>query len=245
MRTLAAAIQFLTVLPVPGGAIAPGRAALFFPLVGAILGALGAGLYLLLVPSIGSSVAALLVLVLWVGITGGLHEDGLADIADAVRAGRPRARILSILKDSRLGVFGGLALLFSVLLRWQALQLIPVEDTRRFVAVLVAAHALSRAAMVALAWVSLPVGEGLAYSFCSTLSTRVALAAIAQGVLAAFWCGPRAGVALVLGVYVILRIAHFWFHRRIGGIVGDSLGATAQIVEIFVLLLFTCRNCTW
>src|SRR5260370_4158255 len=115
------AIQFLTILHWPGDSAPPGQAALFFPLVGGLLGWSGAGLFLALKSFAGDSVAALLVLGYWVLVTGALHEDGLADVADAVRAGRGRDRMFAILKDSRIGAYGTLALLFSVLIRWQAL----------------------------------------------------------------------------------------------------------------------------
>src|ERR1051326_7376092 len=96
---LLAAIRFLTIIPVRGGDAPPGKAAAFFPLVGAMLGAAGAGIYLLTSRAFPGSVAALATVAFWVVISGVLHEDGLADVADAVRAGRSRDRMLAILKD--------------------------------------------------------------------------------------------------------------------------------------------------
>src|SRR5262245_60497906 len=103
MGRLFAAIQFLTVIPAPAGG-PPAPAAIFFPLVGATLG-LAAGAIRLYAP-LPPAIAALLALVFLVAVTGALHEDGLADVADAFRAGRSPERILAILKDSRIGVYG-------------------------------------------------------------------------------------------------------------------------------------------
>jgi adenosylcobinamide-GDP ribazoletransferase len=242
MRRLLGAVSFLTILKVPGEPVPPGQSAIFFPLIGAILGAAGAGIYLAAVRALPPSLAALLTVAFWAGISGVLHEDGLADVADAMRAGRTQEKMLAILKDSRIGTFGAVALLISVLARWQAIEHV---ETARLLEVCVAAQAVPRAALGALAGVARPVGTGLALAFCSTLTTPAAIAAIVQGVLAAFLCGVRPGLIIVIGTYLILRLARWYFYRRIGGVNGDCLGATEQVLEILILVFFTCRICSW
>ncbi len=237
-----AAVRFLTILPVRGGDAPPGRAAAFFPLVGAILGAAGAGVYLLTAKVFPVSIAALATVAFWIAISGVLHEDGLADVADAVRAGRTRGRVLSILKDSRIGTYGSVAILLSVVARWQALEYLA---TPRVVETLIAAQAVPRAAMVAMAWCSRPAGSGLGYALASTLSTPAAVAAITQGAAAALLCGWRPGLAMIAGSVLIVQGARAWFYRRLGGVNGDCLGFTEQLIEIFVLLMFACRSCAW
>ena len=69
--------------------------------------------------------------------------------------------------------------------------------------------------------------------------------AIALGVAAAFACGLRPGLAILLACYLIVRAARWYFYRRIGGVNGDCLGATEQVIEILILVLFTCRTCSW
>ena len=242
MRTLLGALSFLTIIPVRAKTAPPGRSAALFPLVGAILGAAGAGIYIAALKAIPPSLAALVTVAFWTVITGILHEDGLADVADALRAGRSQERMLAILKDSRIGTFGATAIVLSFLARWQAVE--QIADPR-LIQILIAAQAVPRAAMVALAWVSRPVGTGLGLEFSSTLTTSVALIAIAQGIAAAFLCGPRPGIIIAAGSYAVIRIARWYFYRRIGGVNGDCLGATEQILEIFILVLFTCRVCSW
>lgn len=241
MRTFLGAVAFLTILPVRVRPVPPGRAAIFFPLVGAVLGAGGAAIFIGASRILPSPLAALLTVAFWTAISGVLHEDGLADVADAMRAGRTPERMLAILKDSRVGTYGAVAIVLSILARWQALDHLA---TPRVWEVLIASQAAPRAAMVALAWIARPTGTGLGLAFSSTLSTPVAIAAMAQGVAAAFLCGARPGVLILAGGYILIRGAQMYFYRRIGGVNGDCLGAAEQLMEIYILVLFTCRDCT-
>ncbi len=242
MRTLLSAVSFLTVVPVGRTLVPPGRAAALFPFVGAIIGAAGAGIYFALSQALPSTIASLAVVVFWTAITGVLHEDGLADVADAMRAGRSQAKMLAILKDSRIGTYGAVAIVVSIVARWQALEHLAVG---RILEIMIASQAVPRAAIVALAWISRPCGAGLGLAFSSTLTTPAAVLAILQGIAAALACGVRPGFVIILGSYLVIRLAQSYFYTRIGGINGYCLGATEQILEIFILVLFTCRNCSW
>jgi adenosylcobinamide-GDP ribazoletransferase len=238
MRRLGGAIQFLTVLPVRAGDVSLADSAVFFPLVGAALGAAASGVYVLLaylLPVPLSSMFALLFLVL---ATGGLHEDGLADVADAFRAGRTPERIVEILKDSRVGAFGALALIFSIVIRWQALTALGPHSTID----LIAAETLPRTALVVLSHIAKPIGTGLGSAMGTRLSRKVTLIAAAQGVGIALLPGPWLALALLAGTAAIIWMARSYFHRRIGGVTGDCLGATGQLVECFCLLTFVCAS---
>jgi len=239
---LRAAIRFLTIIPVRGGDAPPGKAAALFPLVGGMLGAAGAGIFLLASAAFPVSIAALATVGFCVVISGVLHEDGLADVADAVRAGRSRDRMLAILKDSRIGTYGAVAVLLSVLARWQALESLA---TPRVLEVLIASQAVPRAAIVAMAWCSRPAGSGLGAALASTLGTPAALVAIAQGAVAALLCGWRPGLILIAGSVLVVQALRGWFYRRLGGVNGDCLGFTEQVLEILVLVMFTCGSCRW
>jgi adenosylcobinamide-GDP ribazoletransferase len=239
IRALLGAVQFLTVLPVRGAPASPGQSALFLPLIGAWLGIVGAAILDQARMYVPAGLAALLVLSFWALITGGLHEDGFADCADAFRAGRRRDVILAILKDSRIGAHGALALVLLTLLRWQALTSIAADP----VTSLAAAQGLPRAAAVALVWITPPTGSGLAFGLSNTMTTPIALGAILQGLLLALWCGGRPAAILIAGAAVIVVAARRYFMLRISGVTGDCLGATAHVVEIFCLVVFTCRSC--
>jgi len=235
MRTFLAAVSFLTIIPVRGEGVPPGRAAVFFPLVGAMLGAAGAGLFIAANFILPASLAALIAVTFWTLITGVLHEDGLADVADAMRAGRTREKMLAILKDSRIGTYGAVAIVLSILARWQALQHIPIP---RILEVCIVAQTVPRAAMVSLAWLSRPSGDGLGYAFSSSLTTTGSLIAIAQGLIASMLLGWRPALLILAAAYLVVRGARTYFYKRIGGVNGDCLGATEQLLEIFILILF-------
>jgi adenosylcobinamide-GDP ribazoletransferase len=226
-----AALQFLTLLPV-GGSKPPASGAVFFPLVGALLG-LGAGAIRVYVP-LPAGISALLALVFLVGMTGALHEDGLADVADAFRAGRSPERILSILKDSRIGVYGAATLMLALLLRWQAIELLTLPA-------LVAAGGASRGAMVVMAAVSHPLGDGLGKAFCLGLRTPDVVIAGLEAAALPFLGGYVVGMTALAVNALAIVLARGYFHKRAGGITGDCLGAICQITEITTLLSFLCR----
>jgi adenosylcobinamide-GDP ribazoletransferase len=219
MRRILAAVSFLTILKIPGEPVPLGESAIFFPMLGAVLGAIGAGIYAASARGMPAYLAALLTVVFWAGISGVIHETA---------------------EGGRIGTLGTIALLLAVLIRWQLFEHL---HTERFLQVCIAVQTVPRAGLVALAWVSRPVGTGLAAALCSTLTTPIAVAAILQGALAAFLCGLKPGLVIVIGTYLILRAARWYFYRRIGGINGDSLGATEQVLEISILALFTCADC--
>src|ERR1700680_1244032 len=124
------AAQFLTRLPVPRVRFDPdslSRAAKFFPVVGLGIGLGALALQRIAAPHLSHSLVALLVLTFLVLITGGLHEDGLADTADGFGGGWNREQVLTILRDSRIGSFGALALVLSMLARFWLLSSLPVN----------------------------------------------------------------------------------------------------------------------
>lgn len=224
------AIRFLTAIPSTNRGAVPGRAALFFPLIGAILGTLGAALYFALVRWVPATLASFGLLAFWTLSTGTRHERALAAIAD-----------LFATRRRHIGAVGVLVVLLSVSVRWRALTTFALLPHSLFLAALIASQAVPRTAIVALAWTSRPA-EPLPEVY-STLSMPVAIAAILQGAVTAFACGLRAGVILAAGTYLILRFARWLVYSRIGGATRDSIAAVNQIVEMFVLLLFACPAC--
>jgi adenosylcobinamide-GDP ribazoletransferase len=238
IRRLGGAVQFLTVLPIRAGDVSLADSAVFFPLVGAALGASSSAVYLLMARLLPTPLASMLAILFLVLATGGLHEDGLADVADAFRAGRTPEKTFAILKDSRIGTFGALALIFSILVRWQALNALSAHST----IALIVSEALPRTALVVLSHIARPAGSGLGNTLGTGLSRNVTLVAAAQGVALAFLAGPLLGFTLLAGVAAIVWIARSYFHRRIGGVNGDCLGATGQLVECYCLLNFVCAS---
>lgn len=236
------ATQTLTRIPVPSLPQAPdaellGRSAVFYPVIGIVLGLAGYGVFRLLDPFLPREIVMLLVLALWVVLTGALHEDGLADAADAFGSQRTPERILAVLKDSRIGTYGAVAIVLSLLLRWRSLTGIAAEDV---LAVCVASQVIPRMGIVLLAaWAgSATEGSGGAFAaglrwwhwIGSTLMAALLVAAVRPPVEAAVYSAAACLVIVVL--------AKFYFRRRLGGITGDCLGATAQFQEMAILLMF-------
>src|SRR5947208_11166798 len=121
LRDLVLAFQFLTRIPFPGNAHAKGslsRSAKFFPVVGMVIALGAAGLHRVFSGHLAPAIVAVLVLAYLVLITGGFHEDGLADAADGFGGGWKKEKILEIMRDSRIGSFGALAITLSLLARY-------------------------------------------------------------------------------------------------------------------------------
>jgi adenosylcobinamide-GDP ribazoletransferase len=245
---LARAVAFLSRLPVPsrffeGDDGRLSRTVRAFPLAGIVL-SLPAALLLSLLAWIEAPplLAAGLAVALQAGVTGALHEDGLADTADGLGAGADRQRALDIMKDSRIGVFGVVALLMALLLRVAALAaLIPVLSPAGLFLVVLAAAAASRAAMV-WHWKSLPPArpDGVAAS-AGRPETHAAWTALASGLgfaLVALWLAAGLGPALAA---LLALVAAYWLFsvrtgHRLGGATGDTIGATQQVVELAILV---------
>jgi adenosylcobinamide-GDP ribazoletransferase len=239
-----AAAAFLTVLPIDPRARSAWRLAdsgWAFPLVGAGIGAV-AGLVFLLAQllGLGSSPPALLAVLASLALSGALHEDGLADSADGFFGGRDRDEKLAIMRDSRHGTFGVLALTLSVLLR--AAVLATIGDVIHAGLALIAAHTVSRAALpIAMSAMTPARAEGLGAAAGSPRPSVVVGAATIGALIALTALGPPGGlIALCLTTLAILAVGRI-AQRQIGGYTGDVLGALQQIAEIVMLLAASAR----
>jgi adenosylcobinamide-GDP ribazoletransferase len=234
----ALALGLLTRLPVRVARAERGaRAAWAWPLAGAVLGALSAltgGAALAL--GLPAQVAALLALTTLVMLGGGLHEDGLADSADGLWGGWTRERRLEIMRDSRIGSYGVIALALSLALRAVALSALFAAGTGAAAAGLIAAAMLSRAAMAG-AMAALPHAResGLAQAQGRPPRATAGLAAGLAIVAAVLLCGLSGLIAAAGAALAALAMARL-ARARIGGQTGDILGAAQQLAEIAALL---------
>jgi adenosylcobinamide-GDP ribazoletransferase len=243
-RDFRTAAAFLTRLPVgaspiPGDAAAPGylsRSMGMFPLVGAgiglaaalaLLGAHGLGLHPLASALIGIAVS--------VALTGALHEDGLADLCDGLGGGRTREDKLRIMRDSRIGTFGALAIVFSVGLRATILAGMPTPGTAA--AALIAAGALSRAALpVIVHWLPPARGGGMAAEAGRPDLARVVAASIIALIVGLLILDDRAVAAALLAAGGAATGVALLARSSLGGHTGDVLGASQQAAEIAALV---------
>jgi adenosylcobinamide-GDP ribazoletransferase len=230
LADLGGAFGLLTRLPLGG----PGRGVVScwaWPVAGAVVGALAATAgWLAWSAGLPVGWAAALVLAVQAAATGGLHEDGLADTFDGLMGGRDVARRLEIMRDSRIGSFGALALMLVVLARWSALVvLLPVAPWA-----VVAVAAVSRAGMPLLMW-ALPAARpgGLAAAVGRPVVRHVGLTlGVAAACAAPLGWPALALVPVLASVWLALGL---WARARIGGQTGDILGASQQLAEAAAL----------
>lgn len=240
-RPFVFAWHFLTVVPLSRAHHEPTTQELaasmaWYPVVGLLIGGVLVTADLVLASFLAAEVVNAVLILLLVLLTRGLHQDGLADTLDGLAGGRTPAERLSIMRDPRIGAIGATGLFLSLILRYAGLVALP-EELR--VPALLCMPAVGRWAMVMAAWSS-PYARlegGLAASFLTHLSWLQALAS--TGILAlalGFAFGLKGAVViLVIVVGVVLAMwvgCRTWF----GGITGDTLGATNELMEIVFLL---------
>jgi adenosylcobinamide-GDP ribazoletransferase len=234
---IAVAFQFLTRLPITGVGFASNglaRSAKFFPLVGLVIGSGAALLEKVLAPHLGRNASALAVLLYVIIITGCLHEDGLADLADSL-GGWTLEQRLAILRDSRLGTFGAAALMLGLLARAVLLAGLPLE---RFTAYVISAHVLCRWSILPLSYYLPPArhteGQGARVAgLTSSTSLFVGSAFTIATVVVAL---HKAAIAPLLTAVLVAVLSSLFYMRKFGGITGDCFGATTQLTEIAVYL---------
>jgi len=228
------------VLPLPlregAGGEGPFAACVWaFPVAGAAVGAIGAAVYWLLRGTgMLPALAGLWALAAMVAATGGFHEDGLADTADGFCGGTTRTRKLEIMRDSRIGTFGALALFFSLAVR--ATAIIAISDRDHVAAALVVAGALGRGAIVGAAWLLSPacadgLGAALRRPPAASIATGVAISAV---ISLALLPALMAAAAILLAVAACAAMAAL-ARAQIDGHTGDVLGAVEQLTECVVL----------
>jgi adenosylcobinamide-GDP ribazoletransferase len=246
LRLFFIALQFFTRLPVPRWVGFESdwlhASARYFPVVGLLIGLSGAvvfwGAHALWTPL----VAALLSMAATLLMTGGFHEDGWADTCDGLGGAVGRERALEIMKDSRIGAYGAMGLVVMLGLKAATLSALPLAAA---CAAMVFAHTASRAAAVGLIHF-LPYAGDAAHAKAKPLAQQVSRGSL---VCACLW-GGAVGVAVV-GVNASWKVAVVlsataalltalwcarWFRHRLGGVTGDTLGATQQLVEVAMLL---------
>lgn len=239
MSDLIAAIRFLTSIPIKWKDSSPealSRSTAYYPIVGLILGTILAGLNIIITPLIGPMAASAIIVVALTALTGGIHLDGLSDTADAFFSGRDRASVLEIMRDPRSGAMGTMAIASDILLKFALLasvkpHLMPVS--------LVLMCVLSRWSMTLTIFL-FPYArkEGKAKILVDGITSKIfifscaiaaAISTLAFGLDGIFLMAITAGLAYLIGNHS---------KRKIGGITGDVLGASNELIELSVLFIF-------
>jgi len=235
MRALLAAIGFLTRIPVPAYALSglssPSSQLAWYPAVGLLIGGVLACIAWLL-SSAAPLLAAALLLVAWVALTGGLHLDGLADMADAWVGGLgDRERTLAIMKDPRSGPMGVAAVVLVLLLKFAALASLAHPATALWLAPL-----LGRAVLTAAFMTTPYVRSGGLGSVLLGASRKACVISVTVALVVAL-CAGGAGLRAVIATLVVLGCWRWSCLHRLGGMTGDTCGALTELTEAAVLVV--------
>lgn len=238
IKGLTAAIQTLTSIHIPGREDKDLSSALsWFPIVGLLLGVIlwFAGLLWTLLPfAQWPAGCAMLLIIIDVLLTRGLHLDGLADWADSM-GGFDREKRLTIMKDASIGAFGTIAVLLCLISKWVIFERLLSSDTFLLI---VPVMVISRSMLVEL-MTTLPYarsGEGMARPFVENAGKGKRIISLSVVVLLCLISGPM-GLGLLIIAWIMTMIFRSYCLKRFGGITGDLLGAADEINEVVLLAL--------
>jgi adenosylcobinamide-GDP ribazoletransferase len=237
VSALFAALQFLTLCPWPARMDYTdadiGRSAIFFPVIGLILGSILVVVNFVLAPFASAALLSVILVGLLAFVTRGLHLDGLGDTFDGLGTGGGRDRMLTVMGDSRIGVFGLIAVVLVLLLKIHALESIDADRWQTLLIALI----LGRWAMVLLAYRSKAAKDGLGSRLIDHLKTKYFLIATLLTLLlvAAIWRSN--GIVMMAWVAIFTVASKTYFHRRLGGVTGDTCGAVGELSETSVMVL--------
>ena len=245
MASFLTALAFLTRIPVRNATCTPeaiGRSAAMFPVVGALVGAVEVLVLWMCRRAMPPTLTATLIVLTGIVLTGALHLDGLADMADGFGGGRTREDVLRIMRDHQIGTYGAIALIMTLLLQISAIaSLIERDAAARF---LVVAPTASRWAMVLLGRrlrYARP-DAGLGRALTDHVRDREVWASTALVLAIATVLARGSGiVSLTLTLALTVGVG-FACWRRIGGVTGDTLGANAVLCETMIVMAAVAQS---
>lgn len=236
------ALSFFTRIPVPQSMYySPtllNRSGRYFSLVGLLLGLLLSSVFLLISPLFPYSISISLLIVISLLLTGAFHEDGLADMADGMGGGMTIEKRLVIMKDSRIGTYGGVTLIMALALK--LLSLITLAQVQYLIPSLILAYALSRSVAASLIY-------DLAYVADIDTSKSKPLAhkqspfelklLIIIGLIPLIFFSLTTSLFIIITLFIFRAGFKRWLIARLGGYTGDCLGACQQISELLIYLV--------
>ena len=237
MNSLLAALQFLTLFPWPRrpdrSADEVGPSAIFFPVIGFLLGLILVFVNFLLEPFASPGLSSVVLVTILALLTRGLHLDGLGDTFDGMGAGGDRERVLRIMDDSHTGAFGLIAIVLLLFFKIHAIESIDNERWRA----LLAAPILGRWAMVLLGCRSKAAKPGLGSTLIDRLETKHVVFATFVTLILVAAVLHGAGIAMMIWIAIFALASRKYFHHRLGGVTGDTFGAVGELSETSVLVI--------
>ncbi|HEX2958045.1 MAG TPA: adenosylcobinamide-GDP ribazoletransferase [Chitinispirillaceae bacterium] len=240
LKPFVTALRTLTILPIPGKDTDDySKSLLYFPFAGGGIALAAYPVFLLcqLIPHELQGVGGLLFTLAILLVTGGLHVDGIADVADGFYGGKSKEMVLKIMKDSRIGTFGGIAIVMDLLFRFVLYGFIITRLTYLPVVLSMVVSRSSQAIVLSSCRYARAEG-GTAAPFAGSRSKLPLLVVITAAVYGAFffYYNPRLLLLPLITVIVAVCGAVWYYYRRIGGITGDCIGSINEIAEIVFLL---------
>lgn len=239
MNSLLLAMQFLTTFPLKIKDFSDKKMAwalVYFPLVGLCLGLMLMGLNrLLFISGFQSVVINIILVIVLIIFTGGMHLDGLADTADAFLSGKEKKEMLEIMRDAHIGVMGVLSLISIILLKIGLLSSLSVAEKP---AALLLMCILSRWSVVLVMYL-FPYArqEGKARLFIQGLNLKIFIVSLVVVLIFSFAIWGLKGLLVLVVISGSAYLMNKVINRKIGGVTGDTLGATIEVMEIAVLLI--------
>jgi adenosylcobinamide-GDP ribazoletransferase len=240
MTNFLTAISFLTKIPIPKKLIIDdkdlARSMAFFPIVGLLLGLILAAVNTALTPFISDRLVNLILVLLSILLTGALHLDGLADTVDGFCAKtKNKEEILNIMRDSRIGSMGVIALVVVILFKYEMLNTMPLQLKNM---ALVLMCSISRWGQVMAAYSSKYAreGEGTGGAFVGKVSRRAYYSAAALVFLISTITWFPKGLLILFLSSMLVLLAMKYINKKINGMTGDTIGAVSELTEVFILL---------
>jgi len=236
-KHLRLAFSFLTIFPISVDSkdkkVTLSQSMACFPFVGIIIALVSLSIFYFIEPFTSLRFASLLLVLMPILLSGGLHVDGLADCFDAFFQGKDRDDILRVMKDSRIGVWGALSILFMVLLKWELIMILPSK-----VLSFIFALSVARWSQVFLCYL-LPYArkeKGLGQQVAGAISPRELFLGLLFIILIGFPLGLIGLAVFILSTGIVFLLSRYYKHK-LNGITGDVIGATSEITECIVLIL--------
>ena len=238
------AMGFFTRIPMPSwvkvDADNLNQANRYFGLVGLLVGGISALVYGLSDHFLPASVSVILAMITSILVTGGFHEDGLADTADGLGGGWTVADKLRIMKDSTIGTYGALALVTSLMLKFVLLSELALYNPKMVMVALIVGHCLSRVLAVSIIFSQAYIRDddtSKSKPLAQNQTPSELLILLATGGAALWFSNLSAAVYIAIGLVLLRWVMIRFFHRQIGGYTGDTLGATQQVSELACYLI--------
>ncbi|GGK69244.1 adenosylcobinamide-GDP ribazoletransferase [Amphritea balenae] len=234
------ALVFFTRIPAPAGvdfsSANLSQASRYLPIIGLLIGAIAAVIWWVTSQLLPQPIAILLSMLSTLLATGAFHEDGLADCADGFGGGWEKPQILTIMKDSRIGAYGAIALIMMLALKFSALS-----SLTHIITALLLGHSLSRLAAVCLIYKDSYVqddAQSKVKPVARTIDKQGMLVAALPAILIFILMADIAALLVLIPVTLTTLGCSFYFNKRIGGYTGDCLGSCQQLNELVIYLWF-------